>query len=70
MADVTQVMLYVTDRSFIEPITAVWAECFPPPYPNRGTVIVSEIGIRGVGLLIMAHAHVGGRSGSGPGHNG
>lgn len=59
MADVTQVMLYVTERRFIEPIGAVWAEFFPPPYPNRGTVIVSEIGIVGVGMLLMVHAHVG-----------
>jgi 2-iminobutanoate/2-iminopropanoate deaminase len=59
MADVTQVMLYVTKRDFIDPITEVWAEAFPQPYPNRGTVIVSEIGIRDIGMLIMVHAHVG-----------
>src|ERR1700681_4059429 len=41
MADVTQVMLYVTERSFIDPITEIWAEAFPQPYPNRGTVIVN-----------------------------
>jgi 2-iminobutanoate/2-iminopropanoate deaminase len=63
MADVTQVMLYVTERSFIDPITEIWAEAFPRPYPNRGTVIVSEIGIRDIGMLIMVHAHIGkGRS--------
>ncbi|WP_342643332.1 RidA family protein [Rhodoligotrophos ferricapiens] len=59
MADVTQVMLYVTSRSFIDPITEIWAEAFPTPYPNRGTVIVSEIGIKDVGMLIMAHAYLG-----------
>ena len=59
MADVTQAMLYVTDRSFIDPITQIWAEEFPPPYPNRGTVIVHEIGIKDIGLLIMAHAYLG-----------
>jgi 2-iminobutanoate/2-iminopropanoate deaminase len=59
MADVTQVMLYVTERGFIDPITEIWAQAFPRPYPNRGTVIVSEIGIRDVGMLIMAHAHIG-----------
>ena len=59
MADVVQAMLYVTDRSAIDPITAVWAEFFSPPYPNRGTVIVSEIGIEGVGMLVMVHAHIG-----------
>jgi 2-iminobutanoate/2-iminopropanoate deaminase len=59
MADVTQVMLYVTKREYIDPITLVWAKAFPKPYPNRATVIVSEIGIRDIGLVIMAHAHLG-----------
>lgn len=61
MADVTQVMLYVTQRSFIDPITEIWAEAFPQPYPNRGTVVVNEIGIRDIGMLIMVHAHIGER---------
>jgi 2-iminobutanoate/2-iminopropanoate deaminase len=30
MADVTQVMLYVTKRSYIDPITEIWA----PPFQN------------------------------------
>jgi 2-iminobutanoate/2-iminopropanoate deaminase len=59
MADVTQAMLYVTERSFIDPITEIWANAFPQPYPNRGTVIVNEIGIRDIGMLIMVHAHIG-----------
>lgn len=59
MADVTQVMLYVTERAYIDPITEIWAKAFPKPYPNRATVIVKEIGIKDVGLVIMAHAHVG-----------
>lgn len=59
MADVVQVMLYVTDRDFIDPITEIWAEAFPRPYPNRGTVIVNEIGIKDIGMLIMVHAHIG-----------
>jgi 2-iminobutanoate/2-iminopropanoate deaminase len=59
MADVVQVMLYVTDRNFIDPITEIWVEAFPQPYPNRGTVIVNEIGIKDIGMLIMVHAHIG-----------
>ena len=59
MADVTQVMLYVTKRDYIDPITEVWAKAFPKPYPNRGTVIVSEIGIRDIGMICMVHAHIG-----------
>ncbi len=59
MADVTQVMLYVTERDFIDPITEIWAKAFPKPYPNRATVIVKEIGVKDVGLVIMAHAHIG-----------
>ncbi len=59
MADVTQVMLYVTKRGFIDPITEIWADAFPKPYPNRATVIVKEIGVKNVGLVVMATAHVG-----------
>ena len=66
MADVVQAMLYVTDRAFIDPITEEWAIAFPKPYPNRATVIVKEIGVRGVGMVVMATAHVGsGHVGSG-----
>jgi 2-iminobutanoate/2-iminopropanoate deaminase len=54
MADVTQVMLYVTQRAHIEPINTEWAKAFPKPYPTRATVIVSEIGIEGIGLVITA----------------
>jgi enamine deaminase RidA (YjgF/YER057c/UK114 family) len=59
MVDVTQVMLYVTDSASIPAINEVWAKAFPKPYPNRGTVVVSEIGVKGAGLLIMVHAHLG-----------
>ena len=59
MADVVQVMLYVTDRGHIDPITEEWSVAFPKPYPNRATVIVKEIGVRGVGMVVMATAHLG-----------
>ena len=61
MADVTQVTLYVTDRSFVDPINEVWRTAFPRPYPNRGTVIVSEIGLKGTKLMIMVQAYLGGK---------
>ncbi len=59
MADVVQAMLYVTDRGHIDPITEEWSVAFPKPYPNRATVIVKEIGVRGVGMVVMATAHLG-----------
>jgi enamine deaminase RidA (YjgF/YER057c/UK114 family) len=59
MADVTQTMLYVTDRSYIDPITEVWAKAFPKPYPNRATVVVNEIGLKGVGLVVLVTACIG-----------
>ena len=40
MAHVTQVMLYVTQRTHIGPINAEWAKAFPRPNPTRATVIV------------------------------
>ncbi len=62
MADVCQVTLYVTDRSFIDPINEVWRTAFPKPYPNRGTVVVSEIGLKGGNLMIMVQAYLGGKA--------
>jgi hypothetical protein len=51
----------VTKRSYIDPITEIWATAFPKPYPNRATVIVSEIGVGDIGMLITAHAYLGKR---------
>lgn len=59
MADVTQTMLYVTKRSYIDPITEIWATAFPKPYPNRATVVVNEIGLKGVGLVVLVTARIG-----------
>lgn len=59
MADVTQTMLYVTKRAYIDPITEIWAKAFPKPYPNRATVVVNEIGLRGVGLVVLVTARIG-----------
>ncbi|MGE3873314.1 MAG: RidA family protein [Parvibaculaceae bacterium] len=58
MADVTQVTLFITDRSSVEAINKIWRSAFPAPYPVRVTVVVNEIGAHGLGLVIQAQGHI------------
>lgn len=37
---VTQVLIYVTDRSYLATVNSLYAEYFQPPYPNRAAVVV------------------------------
>ena len=38
---VTQVLIYVTDRSYLATVNSLYAEYFQQPYPNRAAVVVS-----------------------------
>ncbi len=62
LADVTQAMVYVTDRSYVAPLNEAWTRAFPPPYPNRAMVLVNEIGAPGIGVVVMAQAYLGSRA--------
>jgi len=58
MADVTQTMLYVTDRRYLPDIAKVWEKAFPKPQPNRASVVVKETGIPGAKMVVMVTAHI------------
>jgi 2-iminobutanoate/2-iminopropanoate deaminase len=58
MADVTQVLIYVTRAEDFAAINEVYARYFDPPYPNRATVVVAGIMVPGVVVEIVAHAHL------------
>lgn len=58
MADVTQTMLYVTDRRYLPPIAKVWEKAFPKPQPNRASVVVKETGVPGAKLVVMVTAYI------------
>ncbi|WP_336335084.1 RidA family protein [Pseudomonas putida] len=40
---VTQVLIYVTDRSYLAKVNSVYAQYFRAPYPNRAAVVVAGL---------------------------
>ncbi|WP_324732306.1 RidA family protein [Pseudomonas paeninsulae] len=43
MDAVTQVLIYVTDRSYLATVNAVYAEYFSAPYPNRAAMVIAGL---------------------------
>ena len=43
LSDVTQVLIYVTDKKFLPIVNTVYAEYFYPPYPNRAAMVISGL---------------------------
>ncbi|MFJ3077223.1 RidA family protein [Pseudomonas sp. NPDC087029] len=41
--DVTQVLIYVTDRSYLATVNSLYGQYFQPPYPNRAAVVVAGL---------------------------
>lgn len=41
--DVTQVLIYVTDRSYLATVNSLYGQYFQPPYPNRAAVMVAGL---------------------------
>ena len=40
---VYQVMIYVTDRQYLESVNRLYAEYFVSPYPNRAAIVVAGL---------------------------
>jgi len=58
MDDVTQVLIYVTDRSQLPVFNKVYAEYFEAPYPNRAAMIVAGLAREEMLCEIVAYAAV------------
>lgn len=58
MGDVTQVLIYVTDRKYLAPFNEVYAQYFQAPYPNRAAVIVAGLAREEMLCEIVAYASV------------
>jgi 2-iminobutanoate/2-iminopropanoate deaminase len=58
MADVTQVLIYVTARDYLAPFNKVYAEYFKPPYPNRAAIIVAGLAREEMLCEVVAYAAV------------
>ena len=60
LADVAQVLVYMTDVADMPAIDAVYREFFAPPYPNRSSAAVAALVVPGMKLEIVAYAVVPG----------
>lgn len=40
---VTQVLIYVTDRSYLATVNSLYGQYFQAPYPNRAAVVVAGL---------------------------
>jgi len=58
MADVTQVLIYMTDVADMPAIDAVYREFFEAPYPNRSSAAVAALVVPGMKIEIVAYAMV------------
>lgn len=59
LADVAQVLVYLTAAEHAPALNQVWPRYFAQPYPNRATVVVSALLIPGIVIEIVAHANIG-----------
>jgi enamine deaminase RidA (YjgF/YER057c/UK114 family) len=60
LADVAQVLIYMTDVADMPAIDAVYREFFAPPYPNRSSAAVAALVVPAMKLEIVAYAVVPG----------
>ena len=58
LADVTQVLIYMTDVADMPAIDAVYREFFEVPYPNRSSMGVAGLVVPGMKIEIVAYAMV------------
>jgi 2-iminobutanoate/2-iminopropanoate deaminase len=58
LADVTQVLIYLTKPELFAGMNEVYRDYFPKPYPNRATIIVAGLLAPGAVLEIVAYAHI------------
>jgi 2-iminobutanoate/2-iminopropanoate deaminase len=56
LADVTQVLIYMTDVKDMPAIDAVYREFFTAPYPNRSSAAVAALVVSCMKLEVVAYA--------------
>lgn len=54
LADVTQVLIYMTDVNDMKAIDAVYREFFTAPYPSRSSAAVAALVVPGMKVEIVA----------------
>ncbi|VVO44930.1 RidA family protein [Pseudomonas fluorescens] len=56
---VTQVLIYVTDRSYLATVNALYTEYFQAPFPNRAAVVVAGLAREEMLVELVVYACVG-----------
>jgi 2-iminobutanoate/2-iminopropanoate deaminase len=59
LADVCQVIVFLTDSADFPGMNRVYTEIFSPPYPNRSVVVVKELLAPGMRIEMVTHAVLG-----------
>ena len=58
LADVTQVIIYLTRREAKPAVDEVYARYFDKPYPNRACFFISGLALENTVIELVAYAHV------------
>lgn len=56
---VTQVLVYVTDRSYLATVNAVYPDYFQAPYPNRAAMVVAGLAREEMLVELVVYACMG-----------
>lgn len=54
----TQVLIYVTDRSYLPVVNKVYAEYLQAPYPNRAAMVISGLAREEILVEMVAYAAI------------
>ncbi|ROL70787.1 RidA family protein [Pseudomonas vranovensis] len=60
---VVQVLIYVTERSYLATVNAVYAEYFQAPYPNRAALVVAGLAREEMLVELVVYACLADRAG-------
>ena len=58
LESVLQVLIYVTDRSYLPLVNAVYAEYFKAPFPNRAAMVVAGLAREEMLVELVVYADV------------
>ncbi len=58
LSEVTQVLIYVTDKTYLPTVNKVYAEYFLAPYPNRAAMVIAGLARDEMLVEMVAYAAV------------
>ncbi len=58
LSEVTQVLIYVTDKTYLPTVNKIYAEYFQAPYPNRAAMVIVGLARDEMLVEMIAYAAV------------